>query len=728
MTSPDVNIIFAEEPININLGEDPVEIEMPAGQNGQSLRPRGAWSSSEEYGYLDLVSYQGSSYVATKTVPTGTLPTDTGFWMLSAEKGLDGASEWGDITGDIANQTDLAQALAGKANVGDSYTKAETDTLLADKADADNVYSKSETDSLLADKADTDDVYTKTETDALLLDKAPVILSSASGSIASFTDGSPALPVEDLTVAIEPVQDLHGYDNPWPAGGGKNLYNPDEAETNRWIEPATGNTQNTTGYWVSGWIPVVAGESYTKTTVGSSRAAWYDASKGYVSGETWNGGTKTVPENVAYCRFTGQTATIAYDGQVQFEKGSSASSWTPYSNICPISGHDTATVTRTGKNILPSTIYNYAVSNNKIVQDANYRSMYCKVISGKTYTVSRNTISGNRFRLIGTTVEPANGVSATTFVSADTTGTLSETITIPDGYNYLLIYLSNQGDTITSNIQVELGSTATSYEPYQPIQTVTISLDGTRYGGTLDVITGQMTVTTATKVYDGTGSNTLSYKGSSTAVDQYYRALTAKVFTPNSRFLSDNEIKENKIKANLCPVISSTIGNTDIIAHMVYIGSNGAYQPRINFPLSMGIDTVEKCTAWLVEQAEAGHPFTITYPIATPLTVQLTPSQLSTLLGENHIWADTGDVDLTYRADTKLFIQEQIAESETLTRKMIADSATADGKAPKSLATGDLIIVGDELRKATANIGNGSAITASNSTTATLADVIKALQ
>ncbi|MBQ5757790.1 MAG: hypothetical protein IIV93_04665, partial [Clostridia bacterium] len=206
MTSPDVNIIFAEEPININLGEEPVEIEMPAGRDGQSIRPRGAWSSSEDYGYLDLVSYQGSSYVATKTVPTGTLPTDTGFWMLSAEKGLDGASEWGDITGDIANQTDLAQALAGKANVGDSYTKSETDSLLADKADA-------------------ADVYTKDETDALLQDKAPVILNSASGSIASFSDGS-ASPVTALSVAIDPVQDLHGYDNPWPAGGGKNLLKP----------------------------------------------------------------------------------------------------------------------------------------------------------------------------------------------------------------------------------------------------------------------------------------------------------------------------------------------------------------------------------------------------------------------------------------------------------------------------------------------------------------------
>ena len=115
-------------------------------------------------------------------------------------------------------------------------------------------------------------------------------------------------------------------------------------------------------------------------------------------------------------------------------------------------------------------------------------------------------------------------------------------------------------------------------------------------------------------------------------------------------------------------------------------------------------------------------------PLATPLTVQLTPSQMSTLLGENHIWADTGDTEVTYRADTKRYIDGVASATAKVTRQMIADSATADGKAPKSLATGDLIIVWDELRKATSNIGNGSAITASNSTTATLADVIKALQ
>lgn len=49
---------------------------------------------------------------------------------------------------------------------------------------------------------------------------------TASGSVASFPDGADDVPLKSLVVGIEPVQDLHGYDSPWPAGGGKNLLNP----------------------------------------------------------------------------------------------------------------------------------------------------------------------------------------------------------------------------------------------------------------------------------------------------------------------------------------------------------------------------------------------------------------------------------------------------------------------------------------------------------------------
>ena len=44
--------------------------------------------------------------------------------------------------------------------------------------------------------------------------KAPVIVENASGSIASFADGADGMPVRNLVVDVDPVQDLHGYGHP----------------------------------------------------------------------------------------------------------------------------------------------------------------------------------------------------------------------------------------------------------------------------------------------------------------------------------------------------------------------------------------------------------------------------------------------------------------------------------------------------------------------------------
>lgn len=48
--------------------------------------PRGAYSSSATYAKLDVVSYNGSSYMAIKAVPTGTVPTNTTYWQLLVEQ------------------------------------------------------------------------------------------------------------------------------------------------------------------------------------------------------------------------------------------------------------------------------------------------------------------------------------------------------------------------------------------------------------------------------------------------------------------------------------------------------------------------------------------------------------------------------------------------------------------------------------------------------------------
>lgn len=50
----------------------------------------------------------------------------------------------------------------------------------------------------------------------------------------------------------------------------------------------------------------------------------------------------------------------------------------------------------------------------------------------------------------------------------------------------------------------------------------------------------------------------------------------------------------------------------------------------------------------------------VVYELASYQTVQLTAQQVSSLLGANNVWADTGDVSVIYRADIGLFIDKKL--------------------------------------------------------------------
>lgn len=52
------------------------------------FKPTGAYDNTREYKKLDVVTYQGSSYVA-KSDSIGQLPTDTEYWICLAKGGID---------------------------------------------------------------------------------------------------------------------------------------------------------------------------------------------------------------------------------------------------------------------------------------------------------------------------------------------------------------------------------------------------------------------------------------------------------------------------------------------------------------------------------------------------------------------------------------------------------------------------------------------------------------
>ena len=180
--------------------------------------------------------------------------------------------------------------------------------------------------------------------------KAPLIVNSASGDVVSFSDGADGMPIKKLVGPIEPLQDLHGYDHPWPAGGGKNKLNTVGTDTakgyvSNYYLKSNGTMGGNGTYvgFITEYIPLSPSTQYTLSGVtGSSPSiCFYDNDKQYLSGMAYNksSGTTTITfttdSNTVYCRASVADSVV---GTAQLESGSAATVFAPYENICPISG------------------------------------------------------------------------------------------------------------------------------------------------------------------------------------------------------------------------------------------------------------------------------------------------------------------------------------------------------------------------------------------------------
>ena len=182
--------------------------------------------------------------------------------------------------------------------------------------------------------------------------------------------------------------------------------------------------------------------------------------------------------------YVGNGKTVdAYDNfALQLESGSSAASFAPYSNICPISGRTESSVIANGKNRFDEDYSETA--------DIVYRSIY---VGDGTFTMSTdaplNTGGGsNLFFFAGQVTSGAstnnNGVYQST----------SRTVTAVDGYVTVAYRDANNVNPANYHTQIEVGTVATAYVPYSGRNTATISFGTTVYGGQVDFKTGNVTV------------------------------------------------------------------------------------------------------------------------------------------------------------------------------------------------------------------------------------------
>ena len=166
---------------------------------------------------------------------------------------------------------------------------------------------------------------------------------------------------------------------------------------------------------------------------------------------------------------------------------------------------------------------------------------------------------------------------------------------------------------------------------------ISLSDAGTVYGGMLDVVSGELTV-----------DKTILDMG---AVDWNY-ASGSKIFYRNqtdginpllggdvSALCSCYPRKTYATRTDKCFWVSDTgFSNNNRVAVI-----DNDYEDATTFKSAM-----------------TGQ--TIVYTLATPITYTLTPTEIKSLLGVNNTWSDAGDVEVEYRADTKLYIDKRLAE------------------------------------------------------------------
>ena len=441
-----------------------------------------------------------------------------------------------------------------------------------------------------------------------------------SGSIVTFSDawvGSKIYP----NANIVPVQSLNGYDKPYPPGGWKNKYSGGDISLG-------GSNARTQSINID---TIPAGSYYLSATWGGTSSSgygleFYDANNTRLVNK-WNNGTLTLTGDAvrvyAYMSQTdysdGKTVTIS---DIQVELGSSATSYSPYSNICPITGHSSADVSRCGKNLFdPNSMgHEWVTNQNAIVTYNVTKSFRIWASAGDKYTLSNDTeSSGTNILLLAYCDESGNVLSRSIVAN----GAKSITATAPANTKFLIASFYQWAQVV--NAQLELGSEPTDYVPYNGI-TKTISLGSTIYGGTLNVDSGVLTVDRAIVTYNGSESWSLQ------SINSYGIANIG-------RGLSNYEtgIVTGGITNRFAPQ-TTVISQTQ--TEGFYIASSGYLYLRVS---SARASTEDELKTWL-----ASNNVTLVYK-CTPTTVQLTGEEITALLGENNVWASSGDVEVTYR-------------------------------------------------------------------------------
>lgn len=496
-----------------------------------------------------------------------------------------------------------------------------------------------------------------------------------SGEIVSF-EADEDDRISSLEVEINPVQDLHGQTNPYPAGGGKNknpgaLYDatiftarPDGTVLVNGTATTTRNyyfinnmvsKENaiklpagtyTASYTVlSGTFPTSGGFGffYWEGASETRQAAQAGLSVAQVS-HTFTDDVYIIPLIYVTANTVANNAVVGF----QIESGSSKTDYAPYENECPISGWTGLNIEHTSKNLFNQQDFlkanGWVKENGKYIGNSDQLELIFKQQNGglnipfknnTQYTISFNSsvvegTNGNARFVIEYTDGSTNTVA---FLAVDESRV---SVTSKNGYTIKIIYfIYGSGRTLNIWDFCVCEGINDIYSPYQG-ETIQVSWQteaGTVYGGSDKIVSGELTSTMGmvdmgdlTWTYYTGGENPIftavvsDIKHFDTAVlpellSSIYKTVIARARSTFAKNALNGEI-------------TTTVDGTTIFVR------NDRYSDAATFKAAMS--GVQLC-----------------YKLAQPVVYQLGPVIINLLLGQNNIWADTGDTTIKLITNSK---------------------------------------------------------------------------
>ena len=283
-------------------------------------------------------------------------------------------------------------------------------------------------------------------------------------------------------------------------------------------------------------------------------------------------------------------------------------------NNRPIHGFSEVNATRAGKNLIINCDDEYTLT---------YPQFHTYNLGFTIKTNTRITISFNCELPSDSRLNIYNS-NGTVNLANSSLGSNVVTFVASRDISAFRLYVANSNNLAISEAQLEVGSTPTAYEPYVTPTIYTIQLGQEVYGGVLDVVNGVAHVTHSIIDmgdiewgYITSYANPYFVKGIS-----YFRKSGTPIMTPIYKYDGFKGSSSAGNMANYCCGVHTT-------DPQIYIRDD-RYTSGRDFQTAM-----------------AGIP--LMCELAEPFDIQLTPTQIETLIGNNTIFADTGDIDLTYK-------------------------------------------------------------------------------